>query len=686
MKVAAAADMRGRSCPPPEVAPATEAEVKKEIERQQHLSHTSIPAATAHGQPVSLPATPLAPHIGERPSSLQGTAACAAAAEAPQQAAAAATAAATAAAASRPAAAAAFAAAAAAASATSRMQSKQLQQRHRQRQQRHRQRQQRHRPQLQAESQILPARQQLNEAEEELMRLVDVPEVERWICGAQIQTLQQQQQQQQHVCRLEQQEHVQQLLRATKTSQNQLHQQPQESDQREQQPAEDSRGKEAFARRSSSTMSSGTTAATSSCISTGARNSTSSTLTGVAASLPSAAAYSQYAVKNASSSSVASSGEGSGEAEVLPVIVDLRLGRHPTPVGAPVSPHVAAHTAAAADAASVRQFVGSPPQHAAVLSGRSQSHAADTSGSSSLNTLAGSSSCSNIGGSRPRPSLSLPSLQQRMQKTKMCRFHLQGCCSKGPLCVFAHDARELRERPNLIRTRLCPYMTRTASDRATGSEQQQQGPLSCSKGDACKFAHSVEELRSTPEFFKTAVCPLHAAGGPKACPSGAACRFAHGEAELRPRPHAGSFPSAAPAVLAGAAGGGRGGSAAIEASRRATWGGGGGALGALPCPPPGFGVCGEAVFSRSGGGGELGKTGSLQLSRNVAVSGASGALNGAGVEAWQQLLMAAQSAAGGEAAGGGAPNATAVGQRGAAPTLETPTESAAKSWAVLSRL
>ncbi|OEH76903.1 zinc finger c-x8-c-x5-c-x3-h type protein [Cyclospora cayetanensis] len=547
MKVAAAADMRGRSCPPPEVAPATEAEVKKEIERQQHLSHTSIPAATAHGQPVSLPATPLAPHIGERPSSLQGTAACAAAAEAPQQATA-------------------------------------------------------HAP-------TYPFKQEASLWHAAEYHGQPAPGDETFE-GSDYKMLLSQLQLQlmlQGVRLTEQQEHVQQLLRATKTSQNQLHQQPQESDQREQQPAEDSRGKEAFARRSSSTMSSGTTAATSSCISTGARNSTSSTLTGVAASLPSAAAYSQYAVKNASSSSVASSGEGSGEAEVLPVIVDLRLGRHPTPVGAPVSPHVAAHTAAAADAAS-----------------------------------------------------------QRMQKTKMCRFHLQGCCSKGPLCVFAHDARELRERPNLIRTRLCPYMTRTASDRATGSEQQQQGPLSCSKGDACKFAHSVEELRSTPEFFKTAVCPLHAAGGPKACPSGAACRFAHGEAELRPRPHAGSFPSAAPAVLAGAAGGGRGGSAAIEASRRATWGGGGGALGALPCPPPGFGVCGEAVFSRSGGGGELGKTGSLQLSRNVAVSGASGALNGAGVEAWQQLLMAAQSAAGGEAAGGGAPNATA--QLGGLPT------------------
>lgn len=114
--------------------------------------------------------------------------------------------------------------------------------------------------------------------------------------------------------------------------------------------------------------------------------------------------------------------------------------------------------------------------------------------------------------------ISLPSLQQRMQKTKLCRFHILSCCSRGRLCVFAHSLEELRERPNLRRTKMCPAL-------------QQQG--GCSRGELCNFAHSEGELRSTPEFYKTSICSAVASG--KTCPMGSSCRFAHSEGELRSR-------------------------------------------------------------------------------------------------------------------------------------------------------
>jgi len=53
----------------------------------------------------------------------------------------------------------------------------------------------------------------------------------------------------------------------------------------------------------------------------------------------------------------------------------------------------------------------------------------------------------------------------------------------------------------------------------------------CKYGDKCNFAHGEDELRSTPDLFKTAICNLWTQGK---CTAGEQCRFAHGYEDLRP--------------------------------------------------------------------------------------------------------------------------------------------------------
>jgi len=68
-------------------------------------------------------------------------------------------------------------------------------------------------------------------------------------------------------------------------------------------------------------------------------------------------------------------------------------------------------------------------------------------------------------------------------KTKMCKFHILGMCSKGAGCRFAHHKDELHPLPDLSRTKLCKTLI------ATGS---------CEDPD-CRYAHNREELRALPE-------------------------------------------------------------------------------------------------------------------------------------------------------------------------------------------
>ncbi len=40
-------------------------------------------------------------------------------------------------------------------------------------------------------------------------------------------------------------------------------------------------------------------------------------------------------------------------------------------------------------------------------------------------------------------------------KTKMCPHIEDGQCTRGPTCNYAHSQEELREVPNLKKTKLC---------------------------------------------------------------------------------------------------------------------------------------------------------------------------------------------------------------------------------------
>mmetsp|Transcript_46149 Transcript_46149/g.133745 ORF Transcript_46149/g.133745 Transcript_46149/m.133745 type:complete len:417 (-) Transcript_46149:60-1310(-) len=68
-------------------------------------------------------------------------------------------------------------------------------------------------------------------------------------------------------------------------------------------------------------------------------------------------------------------------------------------------------------------------------------------------------------------------------KTKMCKFHILGMCSKGSGCRFAHHKDELNPLPDLSCTKLCKTLISTGS---------------CEDPN-CSYAHNREELRALPD-------------------------------------------------------------------------------------------------------------------------------------------------------------------------------------------
>merc|ERR1719221_2279657 len=76
-------------------------------------------------------------------------------------------------------------------------------------------------------------------------------------------------------------------------------------------------------------------------------------------------------------------------------------------------------------------------------------------------------------------------LSSQMQKTKLCDFHKEGRCKYGTGCAFAHSSEELKDMPDLRKTRICRAFT--------------QG--NCSNFD-CKFAHGAEELRMSELSYR----------------------------------------------------------------------------------------------------------------------------------------------------------------------------------------
>merc|ERR1719343_1648642 len=70
-------------------------------------------------------------------------------------------------------------------------------------------------------------------------------------------------------------------------------------------------------------------------------------------------------------------------------------------------------------------------------------------------------------------------------KTKLCRFNSMGMCRYGEECPFAHSDEDLSSSPDLTKTSLCT--------------KWQTGccPL---PSESCPYAHGEEELRLTDAF------------------------------------------------------------------------------------------------------------------------------------------------------------------------------------------
>lgn len=103
----------------------------------------------------------------------------------------------------------------------------------------------------------------------------------------------------------------------------------------------------------------------------------------------------------------------------------------------------------------------------------------------------------------------------QLSKTKMCKYKLQGTCTKGKQCNFAHDETEMSNLPDLSCTKLCATYIQIGK---------------CDK-PGCTYAHSKDELRATSDFHKTKLCRFWPMGS---CELGNKCRFAHTQTELRP--------------------------------------------------------------------------------------------------------------------------------------------------------
>lgn len=99
-------------------------------------------------------------------------------------------------------------------------------------------------------------------------------------------------------------------------------------------------------------------------------------------------------------------------------------------------------------------------------------------------------------------------------RTRLCSFWVKGACWNGERCAFAHGEEDLRPSPDFERTSVCPVML---------------GRGSCNR-IGCRYAHSSEELRLTPGLLKTKMCSFFLGG---MCVVGEACRFAHSAEELR---------------------------------------------------------------------------------------------------------------------------------------------------------
>lgn len=93
-------------------------------------------------------------------------------------------------------------------------------------------------------------------------------------------------------------------------------------------------------------------------------------------------------------------------------------------------------------------------------------------------------------------------------KTRMCRFYGNGSCTRGDACNFAHRPSDLQIRPDLQKTHLCMAFQRCGR---------------CRDGPACRYAHGEQELRRRTNEVETPVekCP----GAPRRVPAPSQTEF-----------------------------------------------------------------------------------------------------------------------------------------------------------------
>ena len=71
-----------------------------------------------------------------------------------------------------------------------------------------------------------------------------------------------------------------------------------------------------------------------------------------------------------------------------------------------------------------------------------------------------------------------------LEHTSMCSFYAVGKCLRGENCKFAHSLSQIRQKPDLTRTSLCHDWMRKRS---------------CKNGDKCRYAHGEKELNQRYE-------------------------------------------------------------------------------------------------------------------------------------------------------------------------------------------
>jgi len=76
-----------------------------------------------------------------------------------------------------------------------------------------------------------------------------------------------------------------------------------------------------------------------------------------------------------------------------------------------------------------------------------------------------------------------------LQSTVLCTFHARGVCNRGSQCGFAHGTQNVKVKPDLAKTKMCPSLLKVGR---------------CSD-PTCTFAHSKSEIRRLSANVATGV-------------------------------------------------------------------------------------------------------------------------------------------------------------------------------------